>query len=130
MVKYMDKYYLKLFTEIASTVETLAEKTMEVQQDEKGLRAAKTMRDNYATLHDTLAAKDFDPASLTKAQYAQLSVGALLCVKQIEAHLENTQKALDGYKLNILPKLNRILNEAKSDEEVKSLAAELFKVDN
>ena len=127
----MDKQYTKLFTEIARSTEVLAEKAMELnheKKDEKSESTAKTMRDDYAQLHDRMAQEDFDFNSLTKAEYAKLTVGAILAAQQIESRLKTMQTALSGYKIDVIPKLQRIINEAKTDEEAKALAEEIFQI--
>jgi hypothetical protein len=80
------------------------------------------MRDDYISLHDKLIAGE----DLVKADFARLLVGAIIVTNQLDARIKNEQKALDGYKLDVIPKLDRINNTEVDD--VPSLAEELFKI--
>ena len=80
------------------------------------------MRDDYMALHDKISAGE----DLVKADFARLLVGAIIVTNQLDARIKNEQKALDGYKIDIIPKLDRI-NNTEADE-VPSLAAELFNI--
>lgn len=128
----MDKSYIKLFTEIVHTTELLAERVMELnhtQNDTKGEATAKTMRDDYIKLYDKMRDEKFDFNNLTKAEYAKLLVGTLIVVNNIEDRIAGEKKALNGYKTGVIPKLQRIVDECKTDEEAITLAMELFKID-
>ena len=128
----MDKSYIKLFTEIVHTTEILAERVMELnhtQNDTKGEATAKTMRDDFSKLYDKMRDEKFDFNSLTKAEYAKLLVGTLIVVNNIEDRITGEKKALNGYKTGVIPKLQRIVDECKTDEEAITLAMELFKID-
>ena len=128
----MDKSYIKLFTEIVHTTELLAERVMELnhtQNDTKGEATAKTMRDDFSKLYDKMRDEKFDFNSLTKAEYAKLLVGTLIVVNNIEDRIAGEKKALNGYKTGVIPKLQRIVDECKTDEEAITLAMELFKID-
>ena len=121
----MDKKYLELFSLISQTVSNLAEQVMNDHQDKgetKEQETAQVMRDDYLALHDKLV----ENQELNKADFARLLVGAIIVTNQLEASIKNEQQALDGYKLDIVPKLDRI-NNAK-EEEVTSLAEELFQI--
>lgn len=80
------------------------------------------MRDDYLNLHDKLTNGEV----LDKADFARLLVGAIIVTNQLDARIKNEQKALDGYKIDIIPKLDQI-NNTEADQ-VASLAEELFKV--
>ena len=121
----MDKRYLELFTLISQNISNLAEQVMNNHQDKgeiKEQETAQTMRDDYMALHDKLKANE----ELNKADYARLLVGAIIVTNQLDARIKNEQKALDGYKIDVIPKLDRI-NGIEADE-VPSLAAELFNI--
>lgn len=121
----MDKRYIELFTLISQSVANLAEQVMNDHQDKgevKGQETAQIMRDDYLNLHNKLSAEE----QLDKADFARLLVGAIIVTNQLDARIKNEQKALDGYKLDIIPKLDRI-NNTEADQ-VASLAEELFKV--
>ena len=121
----MDKKYLELFSLISQTVSNLAEQVMNDHQDKgetKEQETAQVMRDDYLALHDKLV----ENQELNKADFARLLVGAIIVTNQLEARIKNEQQALDGYKLDIVPKLDRINNT--KEEEVISLAEELFQI--
>ena len=121
----MDSKYLELFTLIAQQIANLAEQVMNDHQDKgetKEQETAQTMRDDYLDLHDKLISNQ----ELNKADYARILVGAIIIANQLTARIQNEQKALDGYKLDIIPKLDQI-NNAEYDD-VPALAAKLFTV--
>ena len=121
----MDKRYIELFTLISQSVANLAEQVINGHQDKgetKEQETAQIMRDDYISLHDKLIAGE----DLVKADFARLLVGAFIVTNQLDARIKNEQKALDGYKLDVIPKLDRINNTEV--DEVPSLAAELFNI--
>lgn len=122
----MDRRYKDLFLLISQSIANTAEKVMDLHKDnneEKEFETAQIMRDDYLNLHDKLSETDV----LSKADYARLLVGAIIVVNQIEGKIKAEQKALDGYKLDIIPKLDQINNEM-DEEKVVQLAAELFEI--
>lgn len=122
----MDVRYVKLFQLIAQTIANTAEKVMDLHKnnnEEKEFETAQIMRDDYLNLHDKLSKTNI----LSKADYARLLVGAIIIVNQIESKIKAEQKALDGYKLDIIPKLDQINNEM-DEEKVVQLATELFEI--
>jgi len=129
----MDSRYVKLFTQIAQSIEVIAEQAMEMNHannDEKGEDAAEKMREMYMELHDRMSKEDFDPKTLSKADYARILVGATIATQGIENRIKTEQKALEGYKIDTIPKLNRIMDEAKDDDSARALAEELFTIKN
>ena len=121
----MDSRYLELFTLIAQQIANLAEQVMNDHQDKgetKEQETAQTMRDDYLNLHDKLTSNQ----ELNKADYARILVGAIIITNQLTARIQNEQKALDGYKLDIIPKLDQINNTEYDD--VPALATKLFTV--
>lgn len=121
----MNGKYLELFTLIAQQIANLAEQVMNDHQDKgesKEQETAQTMRDDYLNLHDKLTSNQ----ELNKADYARILVGAIIIANQLTARIQNEQKALDGYKLDIIPKLDQINNTEYDD--VPALAAKLFTV--
>ena len=122
----MDRRYKDLFLLISQSIANTAEKVMDLHKDnneEKEFETAQIMRDDYLNLHDKLSETDV----LSKDDYARLLVGAIIVVNQIEGKIKAEQKALDGYKLDIIPKLDQINNEM-DEEKVVQLAAELFEI--
>jgi len=121
----MDKRYIELFTLISKSVANLAEQVMNSHQDKgetKEQETAQIMRDDYMALHDKLTTGE----DLVKADFARLLVGAIIITNQLDARIKNEQKALDGYKIDVIPKLDRI-NNTEADE-IPSLAVELFNI--
>lgn len=124
----MDKKYLQLFTELAHAVETLSEQVMEYDRqksDEKGEKTAQSMRDDYAKLYDKLRG---DNVVLTRSEYAKLLVAAYIVVNNIEDRIKGERKAIEGYKIDIIPKLSRINDETTNDADASALAEEIFKI--
>lgn len=127
----MDKNYLNLFRELAHTTEILAEQVMELnhsKEDVKGEETATIMRNDYAKLYEMLRSEDFNPDILTKRDYAKLLVGAAIVAQQLDNKIAAETKAINGYKVDVMPKLERIINEAEKDEDVLALATELFTI--
>lgn len=124
----MDKKYLQLFTELAHAVETLSEQVMEYDRqknDEKGEKTAQSMRDDYAELYDKLRSGN---VVLTKSEYAKLLVAAYIVVNNVEDRIKGERKAIEGYKIDIIPKLSRINDETTNDADASALAEEIFKI--
>ena len=129
----MDTKYIHLFREIAHATEIMAEKVMEAnhsKNDEKGEQTAKTMRDDYIKLYDKMRADNFSSDSLTRVEYARLLVGTLIVVNNLQERIKNEQNAVNGYKTDVIPKLQRIIDETTDDEGAISLANELFIIVN
>jgi hypothetical protein len=124
----MDKSYRSLFIEICRTAQVLAEQVMDYdikQKDEKGFATAQMMRDDYQKLEDTLKVDK----ELVYNDYAKLLAAAYIVTNNIQDRITNEQKVVQNYKTNIIPKLSRIMDEAKDNEELmKKLSAELLKV--
>lgn len=121
----MDKRYVELFTLIAQTTANLAEQVMEEHKknnEEKGYQTAETMRNDFLNLHDKLGTDEV----LGKADYARLLVGAIIVTNQLDARIKSEQKALQGYKIDIIPKLDQINNADAS--ETTELAESLFEI--
>lgn len=126
----MDKAYITLLSELARATELTTEQAMELNKknnDLKGYGTAKTMRDNYSELYDRMRAKDFDSTTLTKNDYCQLTIGAIIMAEHLEKKIAAEQRVLRGYKEDIIPKLDQIIN-CKTDEEVVKLAEEIFQL--
>ena len=127
----MDNKYVTLFREIARNTEIMAERVMaydKEKKDEKGEKTAQTMRDDFAKLHDKFAAKDFNPNTITRSEWAKILVGAMVISNNLEEEVKKIKNAQRGYKIDLIPKLNRIMEETKTDEEALTLANELFEI--
>lgn len=122
----MDNKYIELFGLIARTVSNLAEQVIEEHHknnDETGEKNAETMRNDFLELYYKLN----DPnAVLDKPDYARLLIGTIIVTNQLDARIKREEDALRGYKVDIIPKLDRI-NNAES-ESVAELAEELFSI--
>lgn len=121
----MDKKYIELFTLIAQSTANIAEQVMEEHKknnEEKGYQTAETMRNDFLNLHDKLGTDE----ALSKADYARLLVGVFIVTNQLDARIKNEQKILQGYKINIIPKLDQI-NSADATETAE-LAERLFEI--
>ena len=126
----MDSKYIVLFKEMMLGAANLAEQVMSYNKekgDQKGYETAEIMRNDYLNLHQNLQNPAYIPA---REDFARLLVAAYVLSNNITEHIKLQQKALDGYKLDILPKLDRILNEAKTNEEAIDLANKIFVLEN
>ena len=122
----MNKNYRKLFSELAHAIEITSEQVMEYnhqKQDSKGESTAELMRNDYAKLYDKL---DDTEEELTRAEYLKLLAGAYIITNNMEDKIKAQRKVIEGYKIDIIPKLSRIMNETSDDEKALLLANELF----
>ena len=122
----MDKKYRDLFTLVAQTVANTAEQVMDLHKkngEEKEYQTAEIMRNDYLDLHDKLV----EQSDLTKADYARILVGAIIVATQLDAKIKNEQTALQGYRIDVIPKLDQI-NNADSEEEALKIASEIFEI--
>ena len=125
----MDKNYLNLFKELAYSIESLAESLLELDNsnnDVKGIEGAQIMKKDFSELYDRLRAKDFNDTSITRNDFAKLLVSSLIMSQQIEKRIEEQQRVLKNYKNIIIPRLQRILNESKDNEEAQKIAQKIF----
>ena len=125
----MNYNYITLFREIAHNCEILAEQVMELDKknnDEQGLKTAEIMRDDYSQLYDRLRVDGFDPATLTRADYLKLLAATYITMNNLEDKIKVLQKAVSGYKVDLLPKLQRVAEETETDEEVRELVEKIF----
>jgi hypothetical protein len=123
----MDNKYIKLFSEITRATSVLSEQVMDydkTKEDEKGEQTAQIMRDDFTKLHDKLEKGE----ELSRADFAKLLVGAFIMMRNIEDKIEAQQKALIGYKEDIMPKLDKIINESENDEGARKIADEIFQI--
>lgn len=121
----MNEQYINLFKEIARTSEVLAEQVMEYDHnngDKQGENAAKIMHDDFAKLYDQINSNQL----FTRSDFIKLLVGAMVVNNNIKDQVAQKQKAIDGYEKDLIPKLNQIMNNTKTDEEAIKLAQEIF----
>ena len=128
----MDKKYIHLFKELAQTSATLAEQVMDYdrqKEDEKGLATATQMRDDFQSLADRIA-EGGDDYTLNKSDAAKLLVSSMLIVNQLQDKLNNIKKSITGYQTDLIPKLQKIVDEAKSDEVASEMANASFIIED
>ena len=123
----MDKSYKSLFIEMCKTAAVLAERVMDYDKqhkDKEGYETAMKMRNDYNRVQELLESD----AELTYSDYVKLLATAYIIVNNLQDDITRRQKAINGYKVNVIPKLTRIMNETKDKpEEMKKLVEELFK---
>ena len=123
----MDNKYKILFGLIAKSAESIAEETMNFNKDNNDLQAYKTakeMRSKYARLNDLLNSKTVD-YKLTKNDIIDLYVGSRVVVSQLEARINKEKTALQGYKIDLLPKLEQAIKEFDNFEEIFTIKEEI-----
>ena len=121
----MDKKYIALFKELARATAVSAEQVMDydkAQNDEKGFETAKTMRDDFQALTDSID----DNYNINKSDVARLLVAAMIQTNQLQDRINNLKKAMSGYQSDVIPKLQEILDNAETDEDAIKLANEKF----
>jgi flagellar biosynthesis chaperone FliJ len=128
----MHEKYVTLFKELARTTAITAERVMDLNHekgDEQGFKTAMTMRDDFEEIHDRI--KDAgNNYQLGRNDAARLMVGALITINQMQNQINAMQKAIAGYQSDVIPKLQAIVDNAKSDIEANQLANEKFIIEN
>lgn len=122
----MDKHYLELFSLMARNTASLAEQVMDVHkknEQEKEFNNAQFMRDDFLNLWEKLDKN----TELNRADYGRLLIGSIITANQLQGRIKNEESALQGWKLDVIPKLDKI-NSAQTEEEALQLAKELFQV--
>ena len=123
----MDRLYVNIFSEISHAISLTAAQL--IQSDKKidvDEHAVTVMHEDYDKLYELLKDRNFNPVNLERTDYIKLLVGAIIVAKNLEQKIETETKALNGYKTDTIPKLERILNETENSEEARQLAYELF----
>lgn len=116
----MNEKYKTLFALIAQNMENIAERAMEddkAKNDMQAYKTAKEMRSKYARLHDLLTSKTVDYTPV-KNDIIDLYIGANLITQQIEARVKREQAALQAYRLDLIPKLEKAM---KSEDEIEKI---------
>lgn len=124
----MDKKYITLFKELAQATAASAETVMDYNRekdDKKGLNTATIMRDDFQDLVNRIDVTEY---VISKADVAKLLVGAMIMTNQLQDRITNLKKALTGYQTDVIPKLQYILDNAKTEDEVIQMADEKFKI--
>jgi len=128
----MDKKYITLFKDLAQATAASAESVMDYdrsQNDEKGLQTATMMRNDYQKLVDIITDAG-DSYAPNKDEIAKLLAGAMIQVNQIQDRINNLKKAMVGFQTHTIPKLQKILEEAKDDNEARNMANLSFILEN
>ena len=121
----MNKKYITLFKELAQATASSAETVMDYDReknDENGLQTATFMRNDFQALADSLN----EEYKLNKNDAAKFLVGAMIMVNQIQDRINNLKKAMVGYQTDVIPKLQKIVDEAKNDDEAAEMADKNF----
>lgn len=119
--------YIDLFIAILTAVEATAEKAMEYDKKENNLQAYKTakqMREEYSALKDNLHDKR-ENYVFTAKDCATIFTGAFIVSEQLRKKINQEQAVLEGYKTDIMPKLEQAV---KAGEKVNEKMVELFQV--
>mgnify|MGYP006967126538 FL=1 len=116
----MNEKYKTLFALIAQNMENIAERAMEddkAKNDMQAYKTAKEMRSKYARLHDLLTSKTvvYTPV---KNDIIDLYIGANIIAQQIEARVKREQTALQAYRLDLIPKLEKAM---KNEDEIEKI---------
>lgn len=120
----MDKHYHDLFSLITQQVANLAERVIKsYKENEKDSTSVEQMRDDFLNLHNKIQ----NDEDLIRVDYARLFVGAYIISEHLSNQIREANQVLEGYKNDILPKLDQI-NHIMNEEEAHNLAMELFKV--
>lgn len=116
----MNEKYKTLFALIAQNMESIAERAMEddkAKNDMQAYKTAKEMRAKYARLHDLLTSKTVDYTPV-KNDIIDLYIGANIVAQQIEARVRREQTAIQGYRLDLIPKLEKAM---KNEDEIEKI---------
>jgi len=99
------------------------------KNDEEGLKVATQMRDEYQKLVDIIT-DEGDSYLPTLDALVKLLAGAVIQVNQLQDHINNLKKAMTGFQTDTIPKMQHILETAKTDEEARELANTSFILEN
>lgn len=122
----MNEKYKTLFALIAQNMENIAERAMEddkAKNDMQAYKTAKEMRSKYARLHDLLTSKTVDYTPV-KNDIIDLFIGANIITQQIEARIKQEQTAIQGYKLDLIPKLKQAMENEDEIEKIFTIQEE------
>lgn len=116
----MNEKYKTLFALIAQNMENIAERAMEddkAKNDMQAYKTAKEMRSKYARLHDLLTSKTVEYIPV-KNDIIDIYIGANIVAQQIEARIRREQIGLQGYRLDLIPKLEKAM---KNEDEIEKI---------
>lgn len=115
----MNKEYYNLFKQVATNCAIAAE-----ENQSEDSPASQFIAKNFQDLMDKFTVSE-NP-SLTRSEYLQLLAGCMIVKNQLLTNILKYQEAVKGYSLDTIPKLERIMNETKTEEEAQTLASQLF----
>lgn len=126
----MHEKYIKLFESLAESTAVSAEQVMDYDAekgDKKGYETAQILRENYEDLKTRIheAGNDY---ILNKTDAARLIVGTIIIINQLQDKVKAMQNAIDGYKNDLLPKLQEIVDNTEDDEAATKMANEKFNI--
>ena len=122
----MNEKYKTLFALIAQNMENIAERAMEddkAKNDMQAYKTAKEMRSKYARLHDLLTSKTVENIPV-KNDIIDLYIGANIVAQQIEVRAKREQTALQGYRLDLIPKLEKAMENEDEIEKIFAIQEE------
>lgn len=122
--------YFKLFKEILFNCEVLTERVMDYDKEHDKndeYETANKMRNDFANLHDRMEEPGYVP---TKNDYIVILAATYITAQNLEDHANTLTKVAQSYRMEVIPRLSRILNEAANDEEAQKLATEIFQLNN
>ena len=124
----MDESYKSLFIELARSAQILAERVMNYDKknnDKEGYKTAEMMRNDYIRMEDLIK----ENKVLEYNDYMKLLAATYMVVNNLQDQINSYQKAINGYKTTVIPKLSRIMEEAKDNpEKLNELVENLFKI--
>ena len=126
----MHSKYIELFKEIANATAISAEQVMDYDKqkdDAKGYDAAETLHKDFIELYDKIRDKNFD-GQLAREDFARLLVGTLIIMNQLNDRITALKKAMVGYQTDVMPKLQDIVDNTKTNEEAMAMAEEKFSI--
>ena len=126
----MHSKYIELFKVIANATAISAEQVMDYDKqkdDAKGYEAAETLHKDFIGLYDKIRDKNFD-GQLAREDFARLLVGTLIIMNQLNDRITALKKAMTGYQTDIMPKLQDIVDNTKTNEEAMAMAEEKFSI--
>lgn len=116
----MNEKYKTLFALIAQNMENIAERAMEddkAKNDMQAYKTAKEIRSKYARLHDLLTSKTVEYIPV-KNDIIDLYIGANIITQQLEVRVKREQAALQGYRVDLMPKLEKAM---KNEDEIEKI---------
>ena len=121
----MDKKYIELFKNLAQASAATAEQVMDYDRqknDEKGLKTATIMRDDFQELAGRVDTPDY---IINKSDATKFLVAAMIQVNQLQDRIENLKRAMTGYQTDVIPKLQAVI-ESETEETAAQIAEEKF----